>query len=109
MRKYIVWEDGDKRELTPISFKEFMALDLWSGGSDLAWDAWLYKNNFCEADSFEDEALDIGKFVIADEPLDFSKILFSLDGETWQSYGELQNNKQLLKYFKDDYVQPEDR
>lgn len=117
MRKYIVWEDGHKRELTPLSFKEFMVLDLWTGGSDLAWSAWLHKNNFHEADSFNDEALDEGKFVITDEPLEFSKLLFSVDGERWQPYEDVKDHKktlpwekkQLLKYFKDDYVQPEDR
>lgn len=39
MRKFMRLADGETVELSPISYQEFMALDLWHGSSDTAYEA----------------------------------------------------------------------
>lgn len=85
MRKFLVWPDGHKKELTPLTYEEFNVLNLWSGSNDMAWKQWLYKNGYSEVDEFTVEALYEARFVL--EPGDPS-LLFNLgdDDEDWHDY-----------------------
>jgi hypothetical protein len=88
MRKFIVFADdanlgpASRHEITPINYIEFMALDLWSGASDMAFAAFLRKNNLVEVDDFNDESLKNSSLAI-----EFTNRSYlvnpSGDGETW--------------------------
>lgn len=41
MRKFLRFADGEVVELSPLSYLEFLALDLWCGSSDLAYQDWM--------------------------------------------------------------------
>lgn len=85
MRKFLVWPDGHKRELPPITYEEFKVLNLWSGSNDTSWTQWLYKNGYSEVDGFTVESLYKARFVLEEgEP----KLEFNLgdDDEDWYKY-----------------------
>lgn len=57
MRKFLVFPDGERYELSPLTEDEFKQLDQWSGGSDGAFREFLAINDFHEIDSFDDSLL----------------------------------------------------
>ena len=87
MRKRLISTDGSEYILPPISYTEFMVLDLWSGDSNMAYATWLSKNDFHEADSFNEEFLQTTALILDYVPSQ-SIIWFnpSGDGETWIKY-----------------------
>lgn len=92
MRKFLVWPDGHKIELSPISFKEYMILGLW-GSSSESWDQWLRVNNYEEPESYCAEFL--YKSVLVLEPGEPSlKFLkegdeYTLDGTEFEDYNNI--------------------
>lgn len=50
MRKFIVFEDGHKLELSPLSFDEFEKWGHWAGANDMAFNQFLYENKYTELD-----------------------------------------------------------
>jgi len=66
MRKYIKFtDDGHRHELSPLTYAEFMSLDLWGdGSSDMAFAQWLRHNKLREIDDFNEEALSDSVIVI---------------------------------------------
>ena len=55
MRKFLVFLDGGRYELTPLTLEEFTHLDRWVGGNDTAFNHFLRANGFHELDSFDEE------------------------------------------------------
>lgn len=98
MRKFIKFDDGEIVELSPITYKEFMAIDIWNGGSDIAYDEWLRKNGYVEADQYRIEALTTAKFIIVFEPISPEKFLFSSEPDIWKPY--TYNNGNYAYYLK---------
>jgi len=91
MRKMLCWPDGTSEEITPLTYAEFVKLELWSGASDMAYAAWLRHNKLHEISSFDIDALngngDDSKRAWLEirldprlEPYEFN---ISGDGETW--------------------------
>ena len=76
MRKILVFEDGDRWELTPISFEEFDAYAQWSGSNDICYREFLRHNKFHELDSFDKDSLVNSKLVLeTGEPIiDWGKV-----------------------------------
>jgi hypothetical protein len=58
MRKFLKFHDGYRYEITPINYQEFMALDLWAGASDSAYESWLRHNNLHELYNYNEESLE---------------------------------------------------
>ena len=50
MRKFIVFEDGHKLELSPMSFDEFEKWGHWANGNDTAYERFLRENHYTELD-----------------------------------------------------------
>lgn len=111
MGKYLVFSDGEAVQLSPITCNEFMAIDLWYGASDMAFDAWLRKNKLSEARDFNEEALSSAKFMMVDyaDEVSLEDLLFNtksneLDSIHWQSYKSWDNravNSLPLELVKD--------
>lgn len=57
MQKFLVFKDEQRHEISPLSYREFMALDLWGCASDMAFAAWLRHNRLVEIEDFTHEAL----------------------------------------------------
>lgn len=57
MQKFLIFKDGQRYEISPVDYREFMALDLWQGASDMAFVAWLRHNQLVQIEDFTDEAL----------------------------------------------------
>lgn len=87
MRKFIRFADGVTVELSPLSYHEFMALDLWSGGSDTAYAAWLRKNGYVEVSDYCEEALADATFSIELTPVSNDQLLFDPEGDgNWRNF-----------------------
>ncbi len=54
MRKFLVWPDGHRYELSPLTCNEFVATEKWVGGSDISFQQFLHINNFHELDAFDE-------------------------------------------------------
>lgn len=86
MRKFITFKGGIKVELSPLSYKEFMALDLWSGGSDMAYAAWLRKNDYEDVNDYSLESLQDATFSIELTPISKDRMLFDPEGDgNWRN------------------------
>ena len=76
-RRFVVFKDGSRRELSPMTFEEYEE-NLWrSGSNDTSYDSFLYYNNYEELDRLNDDAL-LGCTVEwesddKDDPSDFVK------------------------------------
>lgn len=57
MRKFLVFPDGGEFELTPLTYKEFVQIDRYVGGSDIAWVHFLRVNGFHDLDDFDEEGV----------------------------------------------------
>lgn len=88
MRKYILFKDGQRAELSPVIYQEFLALDLWCGGSDTAFDAWKRKNGFVEALDYRQEALKEAVFIVTEEPLPTLLFNFGWEDDDWLTLEE---------------------
>lgn len=89
MRKFLKFADGTQVELSPLTYAEFMALDLWVGASDSAYTMWLYHNKLKEAQDYRDDSLLSAEFV-----LDFSEVSKELEffvDDCWQPYSEVRH------------------
>lgn len=53
MRKFLVFRDGGRHELSPLTEEEFTLLDRWVGGSDVAYRHFLGANGFRALDEFD--------------------------------------------------------
>lgn len=85
MRKFIQFADGSRRELSPLTFEEFIYLEMWTYVSDTAWGQWKRKNDFVELEDFNEETLAEANWIIleAGEPT----ILFDPSGqEDWRPF-----------------------
>lgn len=71
MRKFLICPGNTEYELTPLSYDEFVKLNLWTGGSDLAYAAWLRANNLHELDSFRAEVINNGIIELRDGTREF--------------------------------------
>lgn len=109
MRKFIKFADGQLVELSPLTYKEFMAIDLWCNASDTAYAAWLGYNKYVEATDYTEEALRSAHFFITYDNVEIERLLFnainSQNGEPlWGSYLELISSKEVksfpLPYYK---------
>jgi hypothetical protein len=58
MQKFIKFIDNTQYEISPLSYAEFMSLNLWNGASDIAFKQWLNHNNLIEVDDFNADALE---------------------------------------------------
>lgn len=59
-KKFLVFLDGNKHELSPISYEEFTTKDDWCGANDIAYDDFLRRNGWCDIADFSlDEPFDI--------------------------------------------------
>ncbi len=79
MRKFLTI--GDRvYELSPLNYSEFMILNYWHGGSDMAFNEWLRHNDLHEASSFNAEALAQAKLHV-----EFSAKVFNFKNkdDTW--------------------------
>ena len=92
MRKFLKFDDGELVELSPINYKEFMAIDLWYGGSDLAYNAWLHKNGYKDPLDYREEALETATFIVTLEPIDPNRFLFSVEEDVWIPYTPTYHN-----------------
>jgi hypothetical protein len=83
MRKYLEFPDGTRRELTPLTYEEFIQTRLWTGGNDTSWNQFLSKNELSDIEDFRQEALCVAQVVLIDEPE--RQLLFNPSGdeETW--------------------------
>lgn len=52
--------------LTPIFYQEFMALDLWSGASDMAYAEFLRHNELADPADYDEEVLKISYFILTE-------------------------------------------
>lgn len=57
MRKFLVWADGDRRELTPLTFEEFVSLGLYTGDDEHCYKVWLFKNELHDPSDLTEDAL----------------------------------------------------
>lgn len=53
MKKFLVYPDGTRYELAPITEEEYRHSDLWTGGSDIAYNAMCRRNGWHNIDSFD--------------------------------------------------------
>jgi hypothetical protein len=67
MKKFLVFNDGHKYELSPISYDEFMFMDNWRGTSDTAFDKFLKMFNWRELEDFNEDALKEARIELVDE------------------------------------------
>ena len=65
----LLFLDGDIKVLTPLSYEGFTRINLWSGASDTAYNAFLLKNNLHELKSFTKEALLSADIEFVEEPI----------------------------------------
>ena len=98
MRKFIRFSDGVVVQLSPISYYEFMALDLWTGASDTAYAAWLHKNGYVEVSDYCEEALADATLSIELTPVSNDQLLFDPDGDgNWRNFIMLAVPKPMLE------------
>jgi hypothetical protein len=57
MKKFLVFNDGQRFELSPITYDEFIFMDKWKGTSDTAFDKLLKLFNWRELEDFNEDAL----------------------------------------------------
>jgi hypothetical protein len=86
MRKFLVTADGNEYELSPLTQEEFTKINLWCGGDDMAFDAWLRANRLHELDSFRSEVLQQSVIEMRNETVD---LLFDPSGENFIPYSEV--------------------
>lgn len=84
MRKFLDLSDGETVELPPLTYHEFVALDRWIGGSDMAYEQWLSKNGYIDPDCYCVETLYGARLRLVNEASDPTKLLFCVDGKTWK-------------------------
>lgn len=90
MRKFLVFDNGTEVELSPLSYREFMALDMWSGSSDMAYEEWVAHNNYATADEYSAETLASSAFRVTLEPVDLRQFEFDPNGSgNWSPHFEL--------------------
>jgi len=83
MRKFLCFKDGSEVELPPISYHEFLAIDLWVGSSDSEYSKWLSHNGYEEAEDYKDEVLNEASIRISFNNIE--RFEFSEDcGENWK-------------------------
>lgn len=90
MRKFIRFKsDGEREELTPLTFEEFTSLGLCAGADDVEWRRWLVHNELVEVREYTDEAL--ADSVVEIDPIAVRILEFnpSGDGVTWESLHDL--------------------
>ena len=81
--RVLVGADGSRHDLSPLTYDEFLALDLWQGGSDTAFEQWLRHNKFQEVRDFREEFRETAKIetvTVPDRDFEFNP---SGDDETW--------------------------
>lgn len=84
MRKFLRFEDDSVVELSPITYREFLAIDQWSGSSDMAYEDWMRHNGYEDADNYCDDTLANASFSVSLEPIPPERFEFSVDKETWK-------------------------
>lgn len=84
MRKFIRFQDNTVIELSPLSYSEFMALDKWSGSSDMAYEDWLRHNGYADLQDYDQEEVARASFSLSLEPISPYRFEFSSDNETWK-------------------------
>lgn len=100
MRKFLIFDDGHRVELSPLTYKEFMTLDQWSyGGSDMAFDAWLRRNGYVEASQYRQEALETAHFELSFDAIDPEKFYFQ-NGKDDEWYPFDPHKVTLTRYLK---------
>ena len=92
MRKFIVFADGTKNELSPLTYNEFMNLELWTGASDMAFDMWKRKNDLHEIDDFWDHVVEAAHIEIELTVRDylFNKVDLEPCSSNWLSYNVIE-------------------
>ena len=93
MRKYVKLADGQELNISPITYQEFMILNLWTGASDMAWEAFLRRNGFEDPRDYRDETLKGSVFLIDQfysvNELEFARS-YNDDGEyIWERYSQI--------------------
>ncbi|GGD87320.1 hypothetical protein GCM10011390_02540 [Aureimonas endophytica] len=87
--------------LPPLTFDEFIALDMWSGSSDAAYAAWLRANVFTDPRDLSDETLATHHLVLVRHEGDPEEWLFDPDGaDKWWPlwrFGPRETRCQALK------------
>jgi hypothetical protein len=64
MRKFIIFENGHREELSPLTFEEFDQYNHWSGANDIAFDQFLRHNKFHELEDFHRDVVMVAKIVL---------------------------------------------
>lgn len=84
MKKTLVFKDGERAELSPLTYDEFVLRNIWLGGSDTAFDSWKRKNGYVEISDYREEALEGATIELSPEaPIFDNRFLFSSDGVNW--------------------------
>jgi len=109
MRKLLTLSSGRVVEVSPLTYGEWMALDLWSGASDMEFEAWLRANKLDDPNDFVEEMFDEGaSFALAFEERE--PLYFRLEpGGEWLPYSLARahsKRKSRPQELKEDYVEP---
>jgi hypothetical protein len=57
MKKYLVFLDGQRAELSPVTHEEFLRTHGWQGNSHEAFGSYLRLNGWSEIEDFSENAL----------------------------------------------------
>jgi len=82
MRKFLVWTDGVRRELSPLSYREFERLGLYQkeGDTEQAFNRWLRHNDLHDPIDFNEDALVTARLELCTEPRTYA---FSATEDVW--------------------------
>jgi hypothetical protein len=100
--RVIVGADGSRHDLSPLTYEEFLSVNMWQGMSDVAFDQWLRHNNFQEVCEFREEfrkTAHIETIIVNDRPIEFNP---SGDGETWTGGGALEKLQSTICRLNDE-------
>lgn len=81
MKKYLILADGEKFELSPLTYDEFLIACEWNGGSDTAYAAFLRQNKYREVDDFREEALEGAKVILEDNDGSILPIKYDINSD----------------------------
>lgn len=89
MKKELIFSDGKRFTLSPLTYDEFVKLNLWDGGSDSAWNRWCWHNGYVQLGDYKPEYLRTARIKI-----DLAAVLdpeFNLSGDdmTWVKLSEV--------------------
>jgi len=65
MRKKLVLMPGKVVELSPLSYREWMAVNIWSGDPTDEYKAWLEHNKFVDANEIDPTVLETSHLILS--------------------------------------------